>query len=59
MPYLKNSAVKKAIKEKGWRCSGDFLESLDRKVHELIDDAISAKENNDPKRKTVQGEDLE
>ena len=58
MPYLKNSAIKKYIKEKGWRTSSDFCEVLDRKVNKLIDEAITNKETNDPKRKTLNGEDI-
>lgn len=58
MAYLKNSAVKKLIKEKGFRCSGDFIESLDRSVEKLIISSIENKVNNDPKRKTVSAEDV-
>jgi len=58
MPYLKNSAIKKLIKEKGFRCKADFIEALDRKVHKLVEDAIVNKETNDPKRKTVSAVDI-
>lgn len=58
MPYIKTCSVRKAIKEQGFRVSKDFVEALDRKVSDIINESIENLQSNDPKRKTVKGEDI-
>ena len=38
--YLKVSAIKAKIKEKGKRCSMDYIDSLDKLVEETINDSV-------------------
>ncbi|QIP63837.1 hypothetical protein LICSK_07655 [Leptospira interrogans serovar Copenhageni] len=50
------SKVKAYIKSKGFMTSGDAIDGLNEKIHQLIDDAVKRTESN--KRSTVRPTDF-
>ncbi len=56
MSLLKASAIKKQIREKGFRVSKDTFAQLERKIALTIDAAINTA--NADKRKTIQPSDV-
>lgn len=50
------SKVKEAIKGTGYRCSGDLVDALNAKVHEMLEGAVARCEANN--RGTVRPQDL-
>ncbi|MFQ3855801.1 hypothetical protein ACLK29_15515 [Leptospira kirschneri] len=50
------SKVKACIKSKGFMTSGDAIDGLNEKIHQLIDDAVKRTESN--KRSTVRPTDF-
>jgi histone H3/H4 len=50
------SKVKAIIKDKGLQTSSDALDALNKRVHALIDDAVSRAKDN--KRATVKPQDI-
>jgi hypothetical protein len=51
------SKIKKAVKEKGLRTGGDYIDALSKKVEEIINASV-AKVQADNKKKTLGAEDL-
>ncbi|MBI2076390.1 MAG: DUF1931 domain-containing protein [Candidatus Aenigmarchaeota archaeon] len=50
------SQVKEVIKKSEMNCAGDFCDALDKKVEEIVNNAVSRAKSND--RKTVRPGDL-
>lgn len=55
--YVVVSKVKKLVKESGLRTGGDYIESLSKKVEELIRNSVT-KVQADANKKTLGAEDL-
>ncbi len=55
--YVVVSKVKKAVKEKGLRTGGDYVDALSKKVEDIVNASI-AKVQADGKKKTLGAEDL-
>lgn len=56
MSLIKASAIKKQIRDAGYRVSKETFAQFERKLSKAIDDAIAAASND--KRKTVQPSDV-
>ncbi len=56
MGRVVESKVKEQIKAAEMNCAGDFCDALDKKVEQIIIDAIARSKSND--RKTVRAGDL-
>ncbi len=54
--YVVISRVKDYVKKKGLNSSGDLAKGLDKKIKDLLDDAVRRTKSN--KRKTMRSEDL-
>lgn len=54
--YVVISRVKDYVKKKGLNSSGDLAKGLDKKIKELLDEAVKRTKAN--KRKTMRSEDL-
>ncbi len=52
------SKVKKAVKEKGLRTGGDYIDALSKKVEDLVNASV-AKVTSEGKKKTLGVEDLQ
>ena len=52
------SKIKKMVKEKGLRTGGDYIDSLSRKVEEIINASVQ-KVQSEGKKKTLGAEDLQ
>lgn len=50
------SGVKEVVKKHEMNCGGDFCEALDKKMEQLVADAVARAKSND--RKTVRSGDL-
>lgn len=51
------SKIKKAVKEKGLRTGGDYVDALSKKVEEIVNASV-AKVQAENKKKTLGAEDL-
>jgi hypothetical protein len=51
------SKIKKAVKEKGLRTGGDYVDALSKKVEDIVNASV-AKVQADNKKKTLGAEDL-
>ena len=56
--YVVVSKVKKAVKEKGLRTGGDYIDALSKKVEDLVNASV-AKVTAEGKKKTLGVEDLQ
>jgi histone H3/H4 len=56
MALVVTSGVKEVVKKHEMNCGGDFTEGLEKKVEQLIADAVARAKSND--RKTVRSGDL-
>lgn len=56
MAKVVESKVKEQIKVAEMNCGGDFVDALDKKVEQLVAEAIARSKTND--RKTVRAGDL-
>lgn len=56
MSHVVVSQVKETVKKHEMNCGGDLCEALDKKVEQLLADAVSRAKSND--RKTVRAGDL-
>jgi hypothetical protein len=55
--YVVVSKVKKAVKDKGLRTGGDYVDALSKKVEDIVNASI-AKVTSEGKKKTLGAEDL-
>lgn len=55
--YIVVSKVKKMVKEKGLRTSGEYLEALSKKVVEIINGSVQ-KVQSEGKKKTLGSDDI-
>lgn len=55
--YVVVSKIKKAVKEKGLRTGGDYIDALSKKIEDLVNASV-AKVTSEGKKKTLGAEDL-
>ncbi len=55
--YVVVSKIKKAVKDKGLRTGGDYIDALSKKIEDLVNASIS-KVTTEGKKKTLGAEDL-
>ncbi|MBS3052933.1 MAG: DUF1931 domain-containing protein [Candidatus Aenigmarchaeota archaeon] len=56
MAHVVVSQVKETVKKHEMNCGGDFCEALDKKIEQMIADAVARAKSND--RKTVRSGDV-